>query len=120
MTTIQLQVTLTDEANAALTEIVEKAVRKALHDPEEEKRQARLKSSQNAIYAGQKPPTDQGLLINSRQAGKLLGISERTLWTWHNTGRMPQPIRIGSAVRWSITILTKWVEAGCPKPDENE
>jgi predicted DNA-binding transcriptional regulator AlpA len=32
----------------------------------------------------------------------------------HTAGEMPPPIRIGRAVRWSLEVLKKWVEAGCP------
>jgi excisionase family DNA binding protein len=53
-------------------------------------------------------------LIDSKQAAKLLKVSERTLWRMHHDGEMPPPIRIGRAVRWSLETLRKWVEEGVP------
>jgi hypothetical protein len=32
----------------------------------------------------------------------------------HNDGETPRPIRIGRAVRWSLEVLKKWLDAGCP------
>ena len=49
-----------------------------------------------------------------RQAARLLKVSQRTIYEMHVTGRMPPPIRVGRAVRWSAEALTKWVEVGCP------
>ncbi len=84
---------------------------------EDARRQARLRASQNALFGGEEPPGDQGLLIDSRQAAKLLNVSPRTLWRMHNDGEMPQPIRIGRAVRWSLEALKKWIADGCPRPN---
>jgi excisionase family DNA binding protein len=86
--------------------------------PIDQKQVARLRASQNANFMGQKPPEDKGLLIDSRQAAKLLGISERTLWEMWNTGQMPRPIRIGRVVRFAYEELRAWVNAGGP-PQEN-
>ena len=77
-----------------------------------------LEASQHALFGGQKPPDDMGLLIDTRQACKLLGVSPRKLWEMYNSGQMPQPIRIGRAVRWSYEEVRAWVNAGCPKLDE--
>ncbi len=106
MKTVQLQlaITLGDDAAKALAELLGPAIKQAmLTDTEEDaRRQARLRASQNALFGGEEPPADQGLLIDSRQAAKLLNVSPRTLWRMHNDGEMPQPIRIGRAVRWSL------------------
>lgn len=56
----------------------------------------------------------QPLLIHSRDAAKLLGISERTLWGMSHTEETPSPIRIGRNVRWSIEELRAWIRNGCP------
>jgi excisionase family DNA binding protein len=73
--------------------------------------------AQHAHFAGQKPPTEFGLLIDMREASKLLKVSERTIYGMHTQGRMPKPIRIGSAVRWPYNQLQAWVDAGCPGAD---
>jgi predicted DNA-binding transcriptional regulator AlpA len=108
---------LGDDAAKALAEFLGPALKQAKAIPPnelDEGKDARLRASQNAIFAGQKPPDDQGLLIDSKQAAKLLKVSERTLWSMHHTGAMPPPIRIGRAVRWGLETLKKWVEEGCP------
>lgn len=64
------------------------------------------------------PPEDKGLLIDMKAAAKLLDLSERTVWGMANSGRMPKPIKIGRAVRWSHEELRAWVNAGCPPLDE--
>lgn len=121
MKTVQLQlaVTLGDDAAKSLAELLGPALKQAMQTGTEEdaRGQARLRASQHAIFGGEEPPDDQGLLIDSRQAAKLLNVSPRTLWRMQNDGEMPQPIRIGRAVRWSLKALKKWVDAGCPRPN---
>lgn len=48
------------------------------------------------------------LLLTSREACKLLGISSRTLWAWKKEGRIPF-IQIGRVVRFSRAALEAWV-----------
>lgn len=121
MKTVQLQlaITLGEDAAKALAELLGSAIKQAMQTGTEEdaRRQARLRASQNALFGGEEPPADQGLLIDSRQAAKLLNVSPRTLWRMHNDGEMPQPIRIGRAVRWSLEALKKWIADRCPRPN---
>ena len=49
------------------------------------------------------------LLLNSRQAAKTLGISERTLATYTKSGLLPV-VRIGHSVRYSPEALRRWIE----------
>lgn len=120
MKTIQFHVAITlgDDGAKALAELLGAVIKQAMQSGtgEDARRQARLRASQNAIFGGEKPPSDQALLIDSRQAAKLLKVSPRTLWRMHNDGEMPQPIRIGRAVRWSLEELKKWIADGCPRP----
>lgn len=114
---VQLAITLDETAARSLAELLAPAIKQALGLPASEfdqKREARLRASQNAIFGGEKPPEDQGLLIDSKEAVKLLKVSSRTLWEMQATGRMPPPVRIGRAVRWSLDTLKKWIEDGCP------
>jgi excisionase family DNA binding protein len=114
---VQLAITLGDDAAKALAELLAAALKQAATLPGsdfDEIREARLRASQNAIFCGQKPPEDRGILIDTKQAAKLLKISERHLWRMHHSGEMPPPVRIGKAVRWSLEVLKKWVDEGCP------
>ena len=135
--TLQLSVTLDANSTAALIELLTLVVEKAIgrrtqaavtpteHRSAEEKplpkpKMTPVEASQNALFAGQRPPEDQGLLIDSRQASKLLRISSRTLWSMYNSRRMPAPIRIGRAIRWSYEELRAWVNEGCPAQEKWE
>lgn len=112
---VQLTITLDESAAKSLAEILAPAIKQAAGSPaSDERREARLRASQNAIFGGQKPPDDQGLLVDYRQVAKLLKVSERTLWKMQHCGEMPPPIRIGRSVRWSLEALRRWIEAGCP------
>jgi excisionase family DNA binding protein len=82
---------------------------------EPEKAKMTSKATQHAHFGGQEPPKDAGLLIDTREAAKLLNVSARKLWQMYNSGEMPAPIRIGRAVRWSYEPLKEWVATGCPK-----
>ncbi len=110
---VQLAVTLGDEAAKALAELLAPALKQAMTDANE-RTETRRRQSQIALLDGQKPPEDLGLLVDNKQAAKLLKISERTLWELAHNDKIPPPIRIGAAVRWSLDVLKKWVEAGCP------
>lgn len=113
---VQLAITLGDDAAEALAKLLGLALRQAAISTNtiDGEKESRLRASQNAIFVGQKPTDDQGMLIDSKQAAKLLTVSERTLMRMHTAGEMPPPIRMGRAVRWSLETLEKWVEEGCP------
>lgn len=120
MKTIQLQVAVSLDENGSkiLVELLGQALKQASlpqNGDVDERREARLRASRNAIFAGQKTPEEAGLLVDTRQAAKLLKVSARTIWAMQKDGRMPPAVHIGSAVRWSYDALKQWVEAGCPK-----
>ena len=54
------------------------------------------------------------LLISAAAVGRLLGVNKRTVWSWHSSGRIPQPVRIGGTTRWRAEEIRQWVDAGCP------
>jgi excisionase family DNA binding protein len=120
MNPIELSFRVTiDEANIRA---IVNAIRPALPGQSEfdPRAEARMKSSRNAIFAGQKPPEDRGLLINTNEVAKLLKVSARTVYRMERDGEMPNAIRIGKAVRWSINELQDWIRAGCPKTNKEE
>jgi len=58
---------------------------------------------------------DQGgapapLLVDAREAARLLAVSARTLWTLTDSGALPC-VRIGRLVRYRPTDLAAWVAA---------
>lgn len=107
--TLQISVILDEDV---LTDMIRRAVIDATGiDP---KREARVRASQHAIFAGHKPPEDKGLLIDIKEAAKLMSLSERTIWAMAKDGRMPKPLRVGRALRWCYEELRAWVNAGGP------
>ncbi len=53
--------------------------------------------------------TPAKLLINSREAAKALGISERKLWSMTQASQIPV-VRLGRSVRYSVRTLESWIE----------
>ena len=106
------------EAEKVLVEFV-RLVFQMISDGEPRFKTAKERS-QHAIFGGQPPPQDHGLLIDTRQTAQLLNVSHRTVWSMQRDGKMPKPIRIGRAVRWGYEEIKQWVNAGCPQRDEWE
>ena len=79
-----------------------------------------LEAPQDALLPGQNPPEDMRLLIDLKEAARLLKLSPRTIWRMQSSKVMPDPIRIGRAVRWRYEGLKVWVVAGCPPQEEWE
>jgi len=54
------------------------------------------------------------LLLTADQSAKLVGLGRSTFYRLHSSGHVPLPVRLGGAVRWRMTELEAWVDAGCP------
>lgn len=58
------------------------------------------------------------LLIDARDAARLLGVSRSTFWAMLSAGRIPTPVfRAGRVVRWDRREIEQWVSSGCPSVD---
>jgi hypothetical protein len=57
---------------------------------------------------------EEPLLLTAQEAAAMLKVELRTWRTWHASGRIPEPIRIGRKTFWRPEILRAWVAAGCP------
>jgi prophage regulatory protein len=65
--------------------------------------------------SGRSEPTEvEPLLATASQVAELMQISTRTLWRLLSGGKVPEPLRIGGAVRWRLDVVKAWIEAGCP------
>ncbi|MHB1524616.1 MAG: helix-turn-helix transcriptional regulator [Candidatus Dormibacteria bacterium] len=53
------------------------------------------------------------LLVRRREAARLCGVSPAAWDRLVSSGRTPAPIRLGSAVLWSVEELRAWIAAGC-------
>lgn len=58
------------------------------------------------------------LMVNARQAAKMLNVSVRQLWRLNKIGSLPKPIRLGRCVRWRRAEIEAFVKAGCPSREE--
>ena len=53
---------------------------------------------------------DTRLLLNERDAAKMLSISPRTLWSLRAAGKI-SCVRIGAAVRYSVSDLQDFIRS---------
>jgi len=60
------------------------------------------------------PVETPSLLLSAQTLAKRLGVSVRTLWRLRSSGKLPQPVRLGGAVRWRAGEIHSWIQAGCP------
>ena len=58
--------------------------------------------------------TGERLLVSAEELGHLLGVHRSTIWSWHSSGRLPSPVRIGGTTRWRAEEIRDWIRAGCP------
>jgi len=54
------------------------------------------------------------LLISATELADLLGVNKSTVWSWHSSGRIPLPVRLGGTTRWRTEEIRQWIDAGCP------
>jgi excisionase family DNA binding protein len=57
----------------------------------------------------QTTPSEVKLAVSAREAASMLGISERLLWTWTRSGKVPH-LRVGVRVLYSVELLRAWVK----------
>jgi len=66
------------------------------------------------VHEGLRPAVNAELLDVRAVASLLGGCSTRHVYRLADRGAMPQPLRIGSLVRWCRADLEAWIDAGCP------
>jgi prophage regulatory protein len=60
------------------------------------------------------------LAIDAHGLAEILGLSLRSVRRLDASGKLPKPLRIGGAVRWRLSEITAWMDAGCPDRAEWE
>ena len=55
------------------------------------------------------------LLLTASDLADALSVSERHVWALNSSGRLPRPIRFGRSVRWNVSELQDWLDAGAPE-----
>jgi len=51
-------------------------------------------------------------LLTAQAVAEKLSLSKRQIFRLNSCGKIPAPIRIGGAVRWSENTISKWLAAG--------
>jgi predicted DNA-binding transcriptional regulator AlpA len=54
------------------------------------------------------------VMLTASELAVMLHISTRSLWRMLSAGQLPNPVRLGGAVRWPVEEIKKWIAAGCP------
>ena len=51
-------------------------------------------------------------MISIKEASKILGVSEKTLWEWVRKGEFPQPIKLSPTITvWRATDIAEWMKS---------
>jgi excisionase family DNA binding protein len=53
-------------------------------------------------------------LLDVRAVARMLDCSWRHVYRMSDGGKMPQPIRLGTLVRWRKSDIERWLAEGCP------
>lgn len=59
-------------------------------------------------------------LLTIRELAELCGLSTRTIFRLVDSGKVPQPIRLGKAIRWNSEEVEKWIASGCQASNSKE
>ena len=54
------------------------------------------------------------LALSASDLAKRLGVSLRHIRRMDSSGRLPKPIRLGASIRWPISEIESWLQAGAP------
>jgi excisionase family DNA binding protein len=49
-----------------------------------------------------------GAVLSAKEAAAYLGVSERHLWTWTKSGKVPH-LRLGVRVLYPLDLLRAWI-----------
>jgi len=115
---VEIMLQALKEAMAQFAQETSSPIGNAKPKPESNPPMTSKERSQHAMFRGQKPPDNMGLLLTTKEVAKLLKISQGTVLKLCNEGTMPKPLRIGRSVRFRYEELRAWVNAGCPTQTE--
>ena len=59
-------------------------------------------------------PVVNAALISIHDVATLLDCSTRHIYRLVDTRRIPQPIKLGTLLRWVKSDFEQWIAAGCP------
>ena len=59
-------------------------------------------------------------LLSAKTLAKMLSLSARTVWRLRSSGKLPEPVKVGGAIRWRQQDIERWTAMGCPNRKEFE
>ena len=97
----------------SLTKMLSSAIRNALLAVQSSTSQPHI--IHNEVNQRTKASIGQSdLLITSKEAARLLKMSERMLYTLQKRRAVPGCLRFVKMVRWNNQALRNWIDSGCP------
>ena len=62
----------------------------------------------------------RAVLMTVQEVGRALQLSVRSVWRLRSAGLLPEPVKLGGAVRWNRETIDEWIRQGCPRPTSRE
>jgi len=59
----------------------------------------------------------EAFLMSADELADKLRVTERHVRSMDSCGQLPEPVRLGRAVRWRRDEIFNWIAAGCPSRD---
>ena len=59
-------------------------------------------------------PGEMPAMLTVHDVARMLNCSDRTVYRLTDSGRMPKSVKLGTLVRWSKTVIERWITNGCP------
>jgi predicted DNA-binding transcriptional regulator AlpA len=67
-----------------------------------------------ALAAAAQSATSDSVCIDVEDLSTLLKKSRATLHRYRAQGKLPKPLGLGKGLRWRLSEIQAWIEAGCP------
>ena len=64
------------------------------------------------------PPLTLPRMLDAKELAGVLKLGVRTIWRMNDAGKLPEPVRLGSSVRWREDAIQEWLDSGCPSRRE--
>ena len=52
-------------------------------------------------------------LLSAKAVAKMLSTSVRTVWRYRSSQVIPQPVKVGSSIRWKLSDIQLFLECDC-------
>ncbi len=52
-------------------------------------------------------------LLSAKALAKMLSISVRSIWRYRSAQRLPEPVKVGGAIRWRQADINLFLDCNC-------